>query len=118
MNSHFFPGRVRLRFTQLRQSPGRLATLCADLVGVNGVTSVNSRASTGGVLIRYTPGAGAVGRFWDELDTVLLAHHLDHAPLVGARRTSPPPSSGKASVGALAERIGVRLVLGLVAAML
>lgn len=127
--THFFPGRVRLRFTQLRQAPGRLARVCADLGGVSGVTSVNSSALTGGVLIRYAPVAGTMARFWDELETVLMAHHLAPAPRAwtgpasasrggGARAPLFEASLSAGIAGPLLTRIATRLALALVTAML
>ena len=132
MNTHFLPGRVRLRFTQLRQTPGRLAMVCADLGGVSGVTSVHSSALTGGVLIRFAPAAGPMARFWDELETVLLAHHLHPAPRGWTRVASvpAPPQRARARpalclwsvsagvAGPLFARLATRFALALVAAML
>lgn len=132
MNTHFFPGRVRLHFIQLRQTPGRLAMVCADLGGVSGVTSIHSSALTGGILIRFAPAAGAMARFWDELETVLLAHHLHPSPRGSTRVASiPAPPKGVSATtplclwsvcagvaGPLFARIATRFALALVVAML
>ena len=126
------PGRLRLRFTQLKQSPGMLALVCNDLRAVAGVTAVDASALTGGVLIQYEGVVGSASRFWNEIDAVLLAYHPNHEPRpfgrqarmrdaelvggaggIGGIRLARKFSDGAA--GALLERLIERSAVALVA---
>ena len=77
------PGRLRLRFTQLKQQTERLMGLASALREVAGVTGVETSASTGSLLVYYDAVVGKTTQFWDQVEAVLLAHQLllDPRPL-------------------------------------
>ena len=76
-------GRLRLRFTQLKQQREQLAVMAAAMHAIDGVTSVETSQGTGGLLIHYDAAIGRTTRFWDQVEAVLLAHQLllDPRPL-------------------------------------
>lgn len=77
---HHLPGRLRLRFTQLKQDTGRLAMVAAAMRDVDGVQSVEASPFCGGMLINYDAAMGASRTFWNDIEEVLLAHQLQHNP--------------------------------------
>lgn len=87
------PGRLRLRFTQLKQQAEQLAHIAAAMRTIEGVTAVASNPVTGGLLIDFEPLIGKTASFWDQVESVLLAHQLmlDPRPL-GSR-----PNGGRAT---------------------
>jgi len=80
MNSDLPLRRLRLRFFQLKHAPERLALVCNDMRAVAGVTSVDASPLNGWVLIEYEANIGAASQFWNGIDAVLLAHHLNYEP--------------------------------------
>lgn len=89
------PGRLRLRFTQLKQQTEQLTRMAAALHTVAGVMGVETSPLTGALLIHYDAVIGKTTSFWDQIEAVLLAHQLalDPRPLghhdKGGANTSP-----------------------------
>lgn len=100
------PGRLRLRFTQLKQQTEQLARMAAAMRAIGGVTAVETSPITGGLLIHFDPLTGKTTAFWDQVEAVLLAHQLlllDPRPLgalrSGGPRRTAPLASGENSTG-------------------
>ncbi|MES3024808.1 MAG: hypothetical protein V4857_24830 [Pseudomonadota bacterium] len=69
-------GRLRLRFSQLKHDAARRQRVLAALADIEGVISVGANAITGGMLIYYDAIKGNTRMFWDTVEQVLAAHHL------------------------------------------
>lgn len=123
-----YPGRLRLRFNQLRRQPLYAAQVAASLRALDGVLSVDANAITGGLLIVYDVVQADRGGLWPALKDTLATHGLresdpQQAPQAGA---APGAASGAAwpeklaekVVGAMVEKLVERSALALVAALL
>lgn len=121
--THHLPGRLRLRFRQLKNQAGQLEHLAAGLRATCGVIDVQTSLFTGGALVRYDPVVGKSPAFWDQVEAVLLSQHLymDTRPPVGP--------SGDAAAGlvrrmaggvaaALTDKLIERSAIALLAALL
>jgi hypothetical protein len=53
---HHIPGRMRVRLPRLKGKAGALDSIKQSISGINGVTSVDTNATTGSVLVNYDPG--------------------------------------------------------------
>lgn len=130
---HHLPGRLRLRFTQLKNNLAQLAAVSEALRGVDGILSVETSPFTGGILIHYHAAVGATARFWSDIETVLQAHELNHDPRPLGRRPqgsivpSPVPMGKGKDLGrklalgmteAVVDKLIERSAVALVAALL
>lgn len=70
------PGRLRLRFTQLKQRNEQLDSVAASLQAVNGVLALETSALIGGLLIHFDAAIGKTPAFWDHIESVLQSYHL------------------------------------------
>lgn len=126
-----FPGRIRVRFSQLRRQPLYAAQVAASIRGLDGVLSVDANAVTGCLLIVYdVTRADQIG-LWPLLQAALSAHglresdalrHPQHAPQGSPQPGAAPGAawSGKVAdkvVGAMVEKLVERSALALVAAL-
>lgn len=102
-HTHHLPGRLRLRFSRLKQQRGLIEQIVTALRGVPGVASADGNAVTGGILIHYDTQAARYEPFWRDLELVLLAHHLEHDPRPLGRQPGTP--------GAVAE-LGQKVAAG------
>ncbi|MEJ7805637.1 MAG: hypothetical protein WKG03_06915 [Telluria sp.] len=105
------PGRLRLRFTQLKQQTEQLMRMAEALHAVGGVLTVETSPPIGALLIHYDAVVGKTTAFWDQIEAVLLAHQLllDPRPLGRHPSPKPPhPAKGAASSagGAAAQHAG------------
>ena len=96
------PGRLRLRFTQLKQQTEQLMRMAEALHAVSGVMTVDISVPIGGLLINYDAVIGKTTAFWDQIEAVLLAHQLllDPRPLgrhPAAAKPVQPPKGGAAA---------------------
>lgn len=119
---HDRPSRLRLRFTQLKHDARLRDAVTASLRVVQGVVSVETSASSGGIQIHYDRATGSTRKFWNDIEAVLLANHLHHATKPLDRQTHAPISAlghkvaeGVAStlVNKLIERSAIALVAAL-----
>lgn len=101
------PGRLRLRFTQLKQQTAQLTRMAEALRAVSGVILVETSPLTGGLLVHYDAVIGKTTAFWDQIEAVLLAHQLvlDPRPLGrhekgGANKAQPAERETSSSDGA------------------
>ncbi len=98
------PGRLRLRFSQLKQQNEQLVRMAAAMRSTNTYVSseriitVETSPLTGGQLIHFDALAGKTTAFWDQVEAVLLAHQLrldprplDLQPGAGKHGTRPAP---------------------------
>ena len=119
-----YPGRLRLRFEQLKRNPQGLHHVGNAMRAVNGVVSVDTSPITGGILIQYHAALGASDKFWNDIDVILLAHHLHHAPasIECPQATTPASALGRRLVsglaGVLVDKLLERSAVVLVAALL
>jgi hypothetical protein len=99
-----FPGRLRLRFSQLRRQPLYAAQVAASIRGLDSVLSVEANAVTGGLLIVYDVARADKSGLWPSLKDALDAH--------GLRESSPQrsPQSGAAPRGAWSEKVSDKVV--------
>ncbi|WP_426211959.1 HMA2 domain-containing protein [Massilia sp. TWP1-3-3] len=91
------PGRLRLRFTQLKQQTAQLDSMAAALHAIDGVQAVETNAPSGSLLINYAAASGKTTQFWDQVEAVLLAHQLllDPRPLGRQRQDGPGHNGGR-----------------------
>ncbi len=87
------PGRLRLRFTQLKQQTGQLSRMAAALGAIGGVLEVETSPITGGFLIHFDAMIGNTPLFWDQVEAVLHAHQLMVNPRPLARQTGAAPTA-------------------------
>jgi hypothetical protein len=85
------PGRLRLRFTQLKQQNEQLARLACAMYATDGVVAVETSPLTGSLLIQYDALRGKTTAFWDRIEAVLVAHNLLLDPRPLDRRDSGAP---------------------------
>jgi hypothetical protein len=119
-----FPGRLRLRFSQLRRQPLYAAQVAAAIRGLDGVLSVDANAVTGGLLIVYDVARADKSGLWPSLQAALATHGLREP----ARQQSAQAGAAPATVwpekvvdkvaGAMLEKLLERSALALVAALL
>lgn len=126
-NNHHLRGRLRLRFSTLKNDLPRLTGVIESLRGVAGVDAVEASPYTGGMLIHYDPAAGDTRRFWDDVQTALASHSLYHDPRPLQRQAGAGAPGRKAGVadalaGKLVDKMLDKLVersaVALVAALL
>ncbi len=91
------PGRLRLRFTQLKQQTRQLERMAASLHAVGGVIAVETSPITGGLLIHFDALIGNTPAFWDQVEAVLHSYQLLVDPRPLARRNGGPPPRPPAS---------------------
>jgi hypothetical protein len=123
-SSQPFPGRLRLRFSQLKRQPLYAAQVAASIRGLNGVLSVDANAVTGGLLIVYDVALADRSGLWPSLQAILNAQGLYQA----AQQRSPQPGRSSRSgwtdtvadkvVGTVVEKLLERSAFALVAALL
>lgn len=77
MTSNYrLPGRLRLRFPQLKRDACRIGAVTADMRALPGVVSVEESPITGSMLIHYDASASGSPTFWADIEAILWAHHL------------------------------------------
>lgn len=121
-SSNSYPGRLRLRFSQLKRQPLFAAQVAAAIRGLDGVLSADANAVTGGLLIVYDVNHADKAGLWPTLRAVLAEHGLNeaerqrtvHAP---AARTSTADSVADKLVGTVVDKLVERSALALVAAL-
>jgi hypothetical protein len=125
-----FPGRIRLRFRQLKGAPLFAAQVAASVRQVEGVVSVESSPATGSMLVVYGIGLADELQFWSALEQALAQHGLSDRDEAAARQQDAAPfHGGEASnnigaqvagkfVDALVGKLAERSALALVAALL
>lgn len=91
-------GRLRLRFSRLKHHPDLLDAVIKGLRAVPGVASVDGILFAGSVLIQYDSAKADTRRFWDDIESVLAAHGLQHDPRPLARQL--PGGGGRQTDGA------------------
>jgi hypothetical protein len=122
--SHHLPGRLRLRFTQLKSRPAHAAQLTAALGRIDGVVSIDANVVTGGLLIIYDVARADANGLWEALRDVLATHGLSgtaERPLTQANRSAAAAVTERLAdkvVGALVEKLVERSALALVATLL
>jgi hypothetical protein len=118
----YLRGRLRLRFSQLRNDPLRLARVCDALRGIDGVQAIEASQLNGGMLIHYNARLARRPGFWDEVEAVLESNELYHTPTPYQERAADQPSSGRGVVNTVAETLVQKLIersaTALVAALL
>ncbi len=87
------PGRLRLRFTQLKQQTRQLNRMAASLSAIGGVLEVETSPITGGFLIHFDAAIGNTPLFWDQVEAVLQAHQLMLNPRPLARQPGADPAA-------------------------
>jgi hypothetical protein len=122
--SHHLPGRLRLRFPQLKGRPAHAARITAAIVRIDAVVSADANMVTGGLLIIYDAERADASGLWGALRDVLAIHGLSGP---AERPQAQPGRSGGAGVvdkvadkvvGALIEKLVERSALALVATLL
>ncbi|WP_307721761.1 HMA2 domain-containing protein [Massilia horti] len=120
-----YPGRLRLRFPQLRGAPLAAAEVAASLRQVTGVVAVEASPLTGSLLVSYRIDGRAEARLLPALRQVLERHglscHHERAPRHGAGRAAPAPGIDALAAkltGAVVDKLVERSALALVAALL
>lgn len=94
--AHQVPGRLRLRFAQLKQQIKQLDRLAASLRTVGGVIAVETSPITGGLLIHFDARIGNTPAFWDQVEATLQSYQLLLNPRPPARRDGGPAPRGPA----------------------
>jgi hypothetical protein len=120
--SRQIPGRLRLRFPQLKGEPLAAGEVASALRQVAGVVSVDPSPATGSLLVTYSVGGEHESRLWLALRQVLEKHGLTdegqpqagHAGGGGTLLAGVGETVGRAVV----ERLVTRSALALVAALL
>lgn len=117
--THHLRGRLRLRFSHLKNNLSQLTGVIESLRAVAGVSAVEGTPFTGGMLVFYDTAMGDTRQFWDDIEAVLKSHGLHHNPRPLARQTGPAAAcrvSGKPSgmagllVDKLADKLADKLV--------
>lgn len=121
--SQQFPGRLRLRFPQLRGAPLAAAEVAAALRQVAGVVAVEASPLTGSLLVSYRIDGQAEARLLPALRQVLARHGLscnqERSRRQGSGRASPAVDALAAKLtGAVVDKLVERSALALVAALL
>ncbi len=78
--THQLHGRLRLHFSHLKNNFALLAGVMESLRSVAGVSAVEGSPITGGMLVFYDTAIGATRQFWDDIESVLRSHGLQHDP--------------------------------------
>jgi hypothetical protein len=122
--SHHLPGRLRLRFPQLKNRPTYAAQLTASIARIDGVVSVDANVITGGLLIFYDLERADSSGLWHALSATLVAHDLSGQ----VNQQLPQPRAPGASkmvdkvadkvVGSLVEKLVERSAVALIASLL
>jgi hypothetical protein len=122
--SHHLPGRLRLRFPQLKNRPACAAQLTASIARIDGVVSVDANAVTGGLLIFYDIERADSNGLWQALSATLAAHDLSdqvNQQLPQARAPGRSTMVDKVAdkvVGSLVEKLVERSAVALIASLL
>lgn len=121
--SHHLPGRLRLRFPQLKNRPVLAAQLSAAIARIDGVVSADANVVTGGLLLIYDGARAESCGLWPALGACLVAHDLTaqaNQQLPQARASGPTMADKVADkvVGTLVERLVERSAFALVACLL
>jgi hypothetical protein len=121
-SSRQFPGRLRLRFPQLKGEPLAAAEVASALRRVAGVVSVEPSPVTGSLLVIYSVGGEHESRLWPALRQVLEEHGLAGEGPGLARHagggTSLLTGAGETLGRHVVDRFVERSALALVAALL
>ncbi len=111
---HHVPGRLRVRTQAFRCQPSRIRAAADRLAGLDGIQEVAANAQAGSITVHYDP----------QLRTQAeLLGLLEDFGCAGVRRTAGAEESqvaslfGKALIGALAQNLAQRSVLGLVSVL-
>lgn len=119
---HQLPGRLRLRFPQLKRDIFRLRAVSADLLAVTGVVKVEESPIIGSILIHYEAATGRSRIFWDAIEAILLAHQLTKDYPYPKQVMPPPAVLGRVMVerlsDTLVDKVIQRSAVALVAALL
>lgn len=122
VSSRQIPGRLRLRFPQLKGEPLAAAEVASALRRVDGVVSVEPSPLTGSLLLTYSVGGEHEARLWPALRQVLEQHGLVGEGQALVRHTggvAPPLSGAAEKLGqVVVDRLVARSALALVAALL
>lgn len=117
----YLRGRLRLRFSQLRNDPLRLARVCDALRAIDGVQAIEASQLNGGMLIHYNARLARRPGFWDEVEAVLESNKLYHTPTPYQERAADQPA-GRSVANTVAETLVQKLIersaTALVAALL
>ena len=89
--THHLCGRLRLRFSRLKNDPRQLTAVTASLRAVPGVIDIEASPFTGALLIDFDRGSADKPQFWDDIENLLAAHGLHHNPRPMARQARPGP---------------------------
>ena len=125
--THHLRGRLRLRFSHLKNNFTQLTGVIESLQAVAGVSSVEGTPLTGGMLVFYDTAIGDTRKFWDDIEAVLKLHGLHHNPRPLARQpgAAAPSRAGAAASGIagllvdkLADKLVERSAMALRAALL
>lgn len=122
--THHVPGRLRMRFPQLKRCDARAAQVAASIRQLAGVVNVDANTVTGGMLIFYDVNKAETTGLWQSLSVALAAHglsgHADaRAPqLPAAAASTVADKLAEKLVGALVDKLVERSALALVAALL
>lgn len=121
-HTHHLPGRLRLRFSRLKQQRGLLDQVVNALRNVDGVSSADGNFITGGILIHYDKSVAQKETFWRDVERVLLAHHLEHDPRPLGRQPGTAARAGQKVMDRVAsvmvDKLIERSAVALVAALL
>lgn len=110
-NIHHLRGRLRLRFSNLKNNLEQLTGVIETLRGVAGVAAIEASPYTGGMLIHYDQAAGDTRRFWDDIEAGLALHGLHHDPRPLRRQNAPgAPGRGRALAPGVADTLVDKLV--------
>lgn len=120
--THHPRGRLRLRFSELRNHPLRLGRVCDELRAIEGVQLIEASQLNGSILIHYDARQARGPGFWDAIEAVLERNRLyPHAAPVEPSRASAS-DVGIAVANSLADTLVKKLVersaMALVAAIL
>lgn len=120
--THHPRGRLRLRFSELRNHPLRLARVCDELRAIEGIHVIEASQITGGMLVHYDARHARGPGFWNAVEAVLDRNRL-YQQAAPAEPNRPPASDvGRAVANNLADTLVKKLVersaLALVAAIL
>jgi hypothetical protein len=122
--THHVPGRLRMRFPQLKYCEARAAQVAASIRQLEGVVTVDANTVTGGMLIFYDVNQAETNGFWHSLSITLAAQglsgHADaRAPqLCAAGASTFADKVADRLVGALVDKLVERSALALVSVLL
>lgn len=122
--SHQFPGRIRLRFPQLKGAPLATAQVAASLRRLAGVLGVEPSPVTGSLLVTYSVRETDELRLWNAVQDILARHGLPcrdgkSAPQAGGGKALPAGGGIADKVaGAIVDKLLEKAALTVVAALL